>query len=98
MLGLGHMRLTPAVFWNMSLAEFLLAVRGYHRQQEAQRQQDFFRTGTLVAAIYNVNRDPHKGAPFTASDIFPFLPKVTAHAGEEVWSEDAYTEEEEDET
>ncbi len=43
------------------------------RRHQEQIRRDFFRSGTIAAAIYNVNRDPRKTPPFKASDIFTWL-------------------------
>ena len=69
-IGLGHFGWTPAVFWDTSLAEFLLALKGYQRKQQDQ----YWHTGEIVAAFYNVNRDSKaRPEPYRADDIFPFL-------------------------
>ena len=46
------------------------ALQGRHQDRI---RRDFFRSGTIAAAIYNVNRDPHKTPFFKATDIFPGL-------------------------
>jgi len=48
----------------------LNALQGRHQDRI---RRDFFRSGTIAAAIYNVNRDPVKNPFFKASDIFTFL-------------------------
>jgi hypothetical protein len=48
----------------------LNALQGRHQDRI---RRDFFRSGTIAAAIYNVNRDPVKTPFFKASDIFPGL-------------------------
>lgn len=85
-IGLGRLRLTPAVLWDLSLPELLLMLDG-HRQQQ---HDDYFRTGTLVAAIYNVNRDTQKHGILSASDIFPFLPKGEEQIAGAAWTMEAY--------
>jgi hypothetical protein len=48
----------------------LHALQGRHQDRI---RRDFFCSGTIAAAIYNVNRNPHKTPFFKASDIFPGL-------------------------
>lgn len=56
----------PSQFWELTPAEFALQVAGFAWRQE----QEQYRMANIVAAIYNVNRDPkRRRRPITAEDL-----------------------------
>ena len=58
--------LKPAEFWRLTFAEFKLIVDGF---VETERRANY-RAAMVVAAIYNVNRDPKKRKdPYTPEEI-----------------------------
>ena len=74
-VGLGHLRLDPASFYDMTLQEFLLAAEGFHQLEEIRQQQDWERTRWLATLMLS----PHarKGKSIKPRDlaIFPWEKK-----------------------
>lgn len=69
-IGTGMLGWTPKAFWRSTLPELLAAYRGY----QAREDRRDLRTGMVVAAIYEQQRDTEKRRdPITAYDFFPHL-------------------------
>lgn len=54
----------PSQFWDLTPVEFTYQVRGFDWRQEREQ----WRMANIVAAIYNVHRDPKKPR-LTAADL-----------------------------
>lgn len=68
-LGMGQLGWPPAVFWDSTLPELLMAAKGHDVSEHAR----YWQTGEIIAAVYNVERDTKKHGMLSAPDIFPFL-------------------------
>lgn len=63
--------LSSAQFWDMTQREIALHVRGFHWRMELED----WRTSRIVAAVYDVQRNPKKRRkPITARDFMPKKP------------------------
>ena len=75
-IGMGELGWSPSEFWASTLPELLAAMRGRTEKEKAA----YWRTGEMVAAIYNAQRDTKKYGMLSAPDIFPFLLTPQQHA------------------
>lgn len=73
--------LRPDEFWDCTLAEALLFLRG----QEDREREQWDRQAHLMSLIYNINRG--KGRPLTWEDFTPFSVEMQ-HAEATVVTED----------
>lgn len=61
------MTISEREFWATSLKEFDALVK----QWEQTEDRKFFRSGIIAATLANINRDPHRTAPFSPHDFMP---------------------------
>lgn len=74
-IGLGQLRFSPSVFYDMTLEEFIAAARGMNEQEEMRQRQEWERARWSAA----VALQPHtkKGSSLKPTDliIFPWEKK-----------------------
>lgn len=74
-IGLGQLRFSPSVFYDMTFEEFVLAAQGMNKQEEMRQQQEWERTRWAAALALA----PHskKGQRIKPQDlcIFPWEKK-----------------------
>lgn len=67
-IGLGHLRFDPISFFDMTIHEFELAVRGFHELNEIREQQNWERTRWLATIMLQ----PHSKKSLRPNQIATF--------------------------
>jgi len=74
-IGLGQLRFSPSVFYDMTFEEFIAAAKGMNRQEELRQQMEWERT--RWAAVLALSPHAKKGQRIKPTDIciFPWEKK-----------------------
>lgn len=63
----GELALKPDEFWDLTWGEYFRMARGYNRRYDLEQ----FKTGHILAAIYNTIPRKKGAEPLTAQDFMP---------------------------
>lgn len=74
-IGLGQLRFSPSVFYDMTFQEFCAAAQGMNRQEEVRQQQEWERTRWLATVILAPHGKPGQRLKPQDLCIFPWEKK-----------------------
>lgn len=85
-IGFGQLRLNPISFFEMTIDEFICAVRGFHELNEIREQQHWERTRWLATVMLTPHAKKHSHLKPTDIATFPWeeKKKKTAADGEQL--------------
>jgi len=85
-IGFGQLRLNPFSFYEMTVDEFMCAVRGFHEMNEIREQNNWERARWMATVLLSPHVKKHSQLKPTDIALFPWeeKKKTTAADGEQL--------------